>query len=100
MDTQRIIDKLDQISEKQSEMSAILAVQAQQLREHMRRTETLEMLAQDYRADSERWQDKMFERMKPVEDHISMMKGAAKVIGVGGAILGFVLGALKLFLGN
>lgn len=100
MDIERIHDKLDQIYERQSEMSAILAVQAQQLREHMRRTETLEMLAQDYRAESEEWQDRMFERMKPVEDHISMMKGAAKVIGVVGAILGLVLAALKIFLGG
>lgn len=99
MDSNRIYEKLDKIDEQLATMNATLKVQAQQLREHMRRTEVLEMLSQDYRDESDAWREELLAKIKPVEDHVTMLKGAAKVFAVLGAIAALVLSALKIVFG-
>lgn len=99
MDSNRIYEKLDKIDDQLATMNATLKVQAQQLREHMRRTEVLEMLSQDYRDESDAWREAMLIKLKPVEDHVTMLKGAAKVFAVLGAVAALVLSALKIFFG-
>lgn len=99
MDSNRIYEKLDKIDDQLATMNATLKVQAQQLREHMRRTEVLEMLSQDYRDESDAWREAMLVKLKPVEDHVTMLKGAAKVFAVLGAIAALVLSALKIVFG-
>lgn len=93
MDLQRIHDKLDDIADKQAEMNAILAVQAEQLRIHILRTDQLEALAQDYR-------EEMLEKVIPIEEHVHMLKGAGKAMAVIGTLIGLILAALKLFFGR
>lgn len=97
---ERILNKLDKMEDQLAKMNATLKVQAQQLREHMRRSETLEMLAQDYRVEADAWRVAMLDKIKPVEDHVTMMRGASKVFAVLGAIAALILGVLKLFFGN
>jgi hypothetical protein len=93
MDIERIHDKLDALNDKQAEMNAILAVQAEQLRIHILRTDQLEALAQDYR-------DEMLEKVTPIEAHVQMLKGAGKLAAILGAIAAFTVSSLKLFFGR
>jgi hypothetical protein len=93
MDIERIHDKLDTLIDKQSEMNAILAVQAEQLRIHILRTDQLEALAQDYR-------EEMLDKVEPIEEHVQMLKGAGKAMAIVGTVVGLVLAALKLFFGR
>jgi len=58
----RIEDKLDKIAERQGEMAALLAVQAEQLKEHMRRTALLE------------------EALGPIRDQVKLWKGIIAVL--------------------
>ncbi len=88
-DMNTVIAKLEKISDKQAEMNAILAVQAEQLAIHIRRTEALEHLVEMYN-------DKLYEELKPVQEHVSMLKGAAKVAGALIAIAGIIVGVLKI----
>lgn len=99
MDSNRIDEKLDVIIEKQAEMNTILAVQAEQLRIHIARTDALEALAQDYREEADEQREAMLEKLRPIEDHVTMLRGASKVFAVLGAIAALVLSALKIFFG-
>lgn len=99
MNDERVLTKLDKIEDQLADMNATLKVQAQQLREHMRRTEVLEMLAQDYRDESDAWREAMLDKVKPIEDHVTMLRGAAKLFAILGAVAALVLSALKVIFG-
>jgi uncharacterized membrane-anchored protein YhcB (DUF1043 family) len=87
---ERVLSKLDKIDEQLAAMNATLKVQAEQLRYHIARTDALETLAQDYR-------DEMLDKVTPIEQHVLMLKGAAKVFVVAGSITALILSALKIF---
>lgn len=99
MDSNKINEKLDIIIDKQSEMNVILAVQAEQLRIHIARTDALEALAQDYREEADEQRESMIAKLRPIEDHVTMLRGAGKVFAVLGAVAALVLSALKIVFG-
>ena len=63
-----VLEKLDSIAEKQADMNATLAVQAQQLSEHIRRTALLEESVEIIRTE-----------FKPVEQHVTQVRVGIKV---------------------
>ena len=95
MDSNKINEKLDVIIDKQSEMNVILAVQAEQLR--IARTDALEALAQDYREEADEQREAFLEKIRPIEDHVTMLRGAGKVFAILGSVLALALAALKIF---
>lgn len=97
MDSNKINEKLDIIIDKQSEMNVILAVQAEQLRIHIARTDALEALAQDYREEADEQRESMIAKLRPIEDHVTMLRGAGKVFAILGSVLALALAALKIF---
>ena len=60
----RIEDKIDKIVDRISSIDSTLAGQAVELKEHIRRTEILE------------------DEVKPIKDHVSMVNGVLKFIGL------------------
>lgn len=87
----RILDKLDELVTEQARMNAILAVQAEQLKAHMARTDALEALVQLH-------YEELHDEVTPIKNHVTMLRGAAKTIGVISAVVALILSALKLVL--
>lgn len=87
----RILDKLDELVAEQARMNAILAVQAEQLKMHMARTDALEALVQLH-------YEELHDEVLPIKNHATMLRGAAKTIGVISAVAALILSALKLIL--
>lgn len=69
----RIEDKLDKVVESISRIDVTLAAQHVSLEEHIRRTNILE------------------DEVKPIKDHVNVMKALVKVVGILSAILGLAL---------
>lgn len=59
----KIEEKIDKISDKQTEMAIILAAQHESLKQHMRRTDLLE------------------KAIEPIKRHVSMVNGGLKLLG-------------------
>ncbi len=70
--------KLDQINERLHSIDKTMALNTQQLAEHMRRTELLE------------------KEMAPVAKHVQQMQGAAKLLGIL-AVIATIVGVLSVF---
>lgn len=85
MNPDRIEEKLDAIGTRLGSMDVTLTRQADQLGEHMRRTEAAEQSIAGLRDD-----------VKPIQRHVAMMEGALKVIGLIATILGVIATALHL----
>lgn len=81
----KIFEKVEKISEDVVQIKIIAAKHDENLREHMRRTETLEDLYAHLDED----------KIAPLQEHVSMMKGIYKfigmLIGIGGTIAAFLL---------
>jgi hypothetical protein len=81
---ERIENKLDKAAEHLSSIDSTLAAQHVSLKEHIRRTAILEI------------------EMKPVKNHVAVVNGILKLVGliaaIGGGIEGVV--ALAKYLGN
>lgn len=75
----RIESKIDKITDSLSEIKIIQAAQATDLKYHIKRTDLLE------------------QKLEPIEDHVSKMHGALKLIGII-ALLGGILGGIAEFL--
>jgi uncharacterized protein (UPF0335 family) len=94
MNNERILElilaKVEKLDEKQGEMNATLAVNTEQLKEHIRRTDLLESSVSKLRSD-----------LKPVEEHVATMQRAgwlAKLAAkIAAGVVAFVAGLLKLF---
>lgn len=78
MDDQRLEAKLDHIVEKIGSIDVTLARQAGQLEYHIKRTDLLE------------------KRLDPVEKHVIMSKGALKLLGLCGGIIGLAAAAAEI----
>jgi len=76
---ERIEDKLDKVSDHISSIDVTIAQQHLSLKEHIRRTNLLE-------------QD-----MKPVKQHVIMINGVLKFIGLLATLLGLAATFTKLF---
>lgn len=72
----RIEDKVDQVSEKLGEINVTLSAQHVSLKEHIRRTNILE------------------KKIEPIEKHVTMIQGIAKLIILASAVAAIVM-ALK-----
>lgn len=93
MTLERVLDRLDTLLDRQAEMNAILAKQETSLKEHIRRTDLLEAIAADQREELDVRIEALQAQLKPIETHVSMLRGAGKVaaailsvIGVAAAI--------------
>lgn len=87
----RILDKLDDLYERQTQMNVILARQEVHLQEHIARTDALEALVQLH-------YDELHDEIRPVKDHVTMLKGASKVGAVLLSVAGLIIGLLKVLL--
>jgi len=77
---ERVFEKLDDIASKQADMNAILASQAVELKDHIRRTALLEEAVEVIRAD-----------VKPIEQHVAKVGLAAKIAAaIGAAAIGAI----------
>lgn len=79
----KLSSKLDRLDNRLDKMTIVMVKQEENLKEHMRRTELLEN------------QNEAFQQsLEPVKSHVDQVRGAAKLIGLIGAItaiLGVVL---------
>jgi hypothetical protein len=66
----RFMGKLDKVYDKLQNIDVTLAAQHETLKDHIRRTEILEV------------------KLEPVEKHVNMVNGAIKFIGLVGIIIG------------
>jgi len=73
---ERIETKVDKVLEQQAEMNNVLAKQHEQLIYHIRRTDLLE------------------QELKPIAEHVTVVKGIIRLIGVGAAVAAII----RLFL--
>ena len=80
MDSRRLEDKLDKITDKISNIDVTLAEQAKDLKEHMRRTDLLE------------------KKIMPIEKHVIMVNGVLKFFGVL-AVFASIIEVVLKFLG-
>ncbi len=78
---ERIEDKIDSLSTHLSSIDSTLAGQHVQLSEHIRRTSILE------------------DTVKPIKEHVDMVKGAMKLIAIIGSII-LVAEGLKALIGS
>lgn len=78
---ERIEDKIDNLSTHLGSIDTTLAGQHVQLSEHIRRTAILE------------------ETIKPIKEHVDMVKGAIKLIAIIAAIVAFAE-SLKMLIGS
>lgn len=76
---ERIELKIDDISEHIASVDTTLALQHQSLEEHMRRSDLLER------------------KIEPLENHVALIHGLFKLLGVLGTIAAIISTALKLF---
>ena len=85
MDSPKIHDKLDQLLSTQADMNVTLAVQAEQLKTHIKRTELAEENIALIR-----------DELKPVQQHVSSVNTLGKAFAVLGAFVGVAAGFVKL----
>jgi archaellum component FlaC len=71
-------EKLEKIVERLSSIDTTLAVNTEQLKVHIRRTELLE------------------EAVEPVKKHVAMVENSFKLIGIICSLAAFLLGVAKL----
>lgn len=78
--------KVDEVSDKLSDINETLNRNTDSLELHMKRSDALELMLKD--------QEKSFEaQIEPIKKHVNMVKGALKLIG----LVSTLLGILKLF---
>lgn len=75
---EKLHGKIDKIAERINSIDVTLAKQHEQLKEHIRRTNILE------------------QKLEPVEEHVAMINGAFKFIGILSVIIGVITGIIKL----
>lgn len=85
MNSERIYEVLDKISEDISELKITTAKQEENLKEHIRRTELAEENLQMLRQEIE-----------PLKQHVIAINGVLKVIGLISVIIGSGAGLLQI----
>ena len=79
-------DELTHIREAIQSIDRTLAVQAQQLTEHMRRTELAEKAIAQVNTD-----------IQPIRRHVHHMEGALKFLGLLSVVVAIIAGVWKVF---
>lgn len=83
--TDRIYSTLDKIQEDVSELKITSAKQEENLKEHIRRTELAEENLSLLRSEVE-----------PIKQHVSMMNGVLKIVGLTSVIIGTIAGIFQI----
>ncbi len=78
-----INDKLDKLDSRLDQIQVLQAVHTEQLKEHMRRSDLLE-----------RRIEQVDQELKPVEQHVAVVNGIMKLVGILGTLAAIAL-ALK-----
>lgn len=78
-------EQLDKLFNELTEIKIQLAINNENLREHMRRTELLENLY-----------DKLVEANKPIQKHIGHVEGALKLIIGSAVVIGIFVSILQI----
>lgn len=81
-----ILEKLSNIDTRISDMGETLIRQEGHLREHMRRSDALEVMILNLESE-----------FKPVQKHIIMVEGIIKFLGLLSLVIGVAGGILRLF---
>lgn len=84
--TPEVHEKLDKIQSDISEIKVTLAVNTEQLKEHMRRSDLLEARV-----------EQVNDELKPVQEHVAMLKGMAKLLGGASGLLAAWAAIRRLF---
>jgi hypothetical protein len=85
---EKLHGKLDNVQETQGEIRTTQAEQAKDIQHHIRRTDALE-----------RRVEQVAEEIKPVEDHVAMVRGVGKFLGIVATVVG-IAGGIYALLGN
>jgi phage-related tail protein len=88
---ERAIHQLDKIDDKMESVDKTLVRQEENLREHMRRTELLEIQHEDLKHN-------LNTELEPVKSHINQVKGAVKILSFAIPIIGAIAGAIYKYL--
>lgn len=83
--TERILDKLDKISEEISASKEVQAEHAASLKEHMRRSEALENHLELLRSE-----------IKPIQKHVVLIEGIFKGIGIVVSFVSLIYGLIRI----
>lgn len=81
----RLESKIDSIQERIASVDVTLAVQAEQLSGHIRRTEI-----------AEKRLDSIDNQLEPIQKHVNHVEGALKFVGIISLVLGIVAGVMSL----
>lgn len=81
----KIYEKQEKMAEDLTDMKVILAKQEENIRIHIYRTSLAEENIKMLR-----------EQLKPVENHVKMVNGALKFLGVLSLVVGIVLGIINI----
>lgn len=82
---EKLDSKIDIIVVTLGAMKEIQARHDENLKDHMKRSDTLEART-----------DVLFDQLEPVKKHINMVEGGIRFIGIITAVISFVLGTLKI----
>lgn len=82
----KIFDKVERIDDKVAAIDITTARQQVTLDEHIKRTEILEVRT-----------EKIFEELKPIKLHVSMVHGSFKIIAWVVALISAIVGILSFF---
>ena len=84
-DDKTLHEKLDKLDTRLDRIDITLVRQEMHLDEHMRRTDLLETVVDEFKID-----------MRPVKRHVIVMEGVTKGIGIIATLVGIVGGFLKI----
>lgn len=82
---ERIDEGMDELNKKQAEQNITLAVQSEQLKEHMKRSDNIEK----YVAELE-------DQMKPIQKHVTTVNALILLLGGIFAVIAALEGILKI----
>ena len=91
MDTQDLSSKLDRIADDITDIKVTAAKQEENLKEHMRRTAAAEEAILLARKEASLKAAALESELKPVKDHVTMVNGVLKFIGLIAVLLGIAL---------
>lgn len=82
---ERILDKLDEMSDEITEIKITLVEQHGSLKEHMRRSDALETQLNSVKKD-----------IQPVQKHIAMVETGIKALGLLSLLVGIIASIVKM----
>jgi hypothetical protein len=80
-----LIAKVDKIADDVAEIAKQDAVQNEQLAQHMKRSDLLEIRVEQVQSE-----------IRPIQTHVDMVKGAFKLLAVAATIVGMIAALIKI----